>query len=131
MKCGKRKPYSTWKVNGIEYSSNNVEAVVGKAVAILASHEYNRFDISFSGNYLPQSGNWPIRKLHANLQSPDSVTIYFYEGTKIFKPSFNESTRLRAVEYNGKSQVTLPPTWFVDYYNDTDSVLIEGTFNEP
>lgn len=131
IQCNKPNPYSTWKINGQEHSSNKVKATIGKAIAILASSDYNRFDISFSASYLPKSGDWPLRKSHTNSQRPDSVTIYFYEGTKTFKASIHENTNLKAGEHNGKSQFILPPTWFVDYYNDTDSILIEGTFNEP
>jgi hypothetical protein len=32
---------------------------------------------------------------------------------------------------NGKIQCTLAPTWFSNYYDTKDSVLINGTFNEP
>jgi hypothetical protein len=38
---------------------------------------------------------------------------------------------LVAASVNGKIQCTLAPTWFSNYYDTKDSVLINGTFNEP
>ncbi len=48
------KVFSTWSVNGKEYSSSDVIASVGKAIAILGSNDIsNRFSLTFYLDYLP------------------------------------------------------------------------------
>ena len=56
----KPKPYSYWKINGQEFSSNNVEGGSGKAISIFLSHDSVRFDLSFNLPFFPDDGNWPI-----------------------------------------------------------------------
>lgn len=132
--CKKDEPkqYSYWTVNGQEYNSNNVEAVEGqnRPLSILASHDQIRFDLRFQLGYFPIADSWPLATA-ATIDQPMLATLGFYLGNKPYIASGNNTNQLGASTHNNKARYTLPPTWFVNYYDSGDSVLISGTFNEP
>lgn len=132
--CKKETPkqYSYWKINGTEYSSNNVEMYEDKSGSGFECRDNIGFSIGFRYSKLPRSGAWPIIKTETN--DPSFAEVYFYVERKIgeyYKMSISESDSIIATEHNGKVQYILAPTWFVHSLNAADSVLISGTFNEP
>lgn len=132
--CNKEKPkqYSYWTINGQEYSSNNVEAAEGhnRPLAILGSYDSVRFDISFKQGYLPTEGNWPLATLSSS-NDPTKANMGFYFGTTPYIVSEHNTNLLQASANNDKARYSLSPTWFINYHDPADSILIEGTFNEP
>lgn len=124
-----KKQFSYWKINGQDYSSNNVESSLGKPSATISCHEVNRFDLYFFKSYFPTSGTWlMVRDVNHNTEL---VSMNFYLGSKVYIISVNENKYLIASLKNNKAQYSLPPTWFTNYNNFNDSVLVEGTFNQP
>lgn len=131
--CNKdaKKQYSHWKVNGVAYSSNNVEATeaYNRPVSSVYCRDKTRFDISFNIEKLPHSGEFPVR--NDNSQSPSIVSVGFCFNTVCYGVKENNIATLKASDINGKAQYALAPTWFVNFNNPDDSLLIEGIFNEP
>ncbi|HTO15749.1 MAG TPA: hypothetical protein VLZ83_08255 [Edaphocola sp.] len=126
----KSKQYSYWKIDGIEYKSNNVEIAIGHQIASMGSRDSDRFDLRYYRPSFPTSGEWLIVKQNLS-QNPEWVSMNFYLGNKIYHISPNEIKYLNVTSNNNKVQFNLSSTWFVEYNNPIDSVLIEGTFNEP
>ena len=121
------KAYSYWKVGNDSFKSNNVEKAIGKVVAGIASRgEPNRFTIGFRFGYLPTHGNFPVAK--TGIQHPDSVAVSFYYRSN-FYISYGSGFLHR--DSGVKFQAILDPTWYVNYDNPLDTVLISGIFREP
>lgn len=128
--CKKKPPYSYWTVNGDSFSSNDVDATIGKAVAIFGSNGIsNSFSISYYGGYFPVNDTLLINP--GNGPDLSGIHISFYYNTKFLIISPNTKSYLEASEQKNKAIYHLHPTWFVNYDNANDSVLISGTFNEP
>jgi hypothetical protein len=128
--CKKKdnRNYSYWQVNQDKFSSNNVSVDIGKAIASFSCNDFvNNFTIAFHFSFLPLTGTYPINK--SSNQNPDSVILNFYYNGNFYLPK--KSGYLNIGSINGKTQCTLPPTWYCNYSNSNDSVLINGTFNEP
>jgi hypothetical protein len=125
------KQYSTWKVNGETFTSNDITIGINQVRAGLSSHNSpNRFGIIFWVSYFPVNGEWPLA-INRNLQNPDSVSMGIYYNNQPYGISVNDAHPLVASKVNNKASYYLEPTWFVNTGNPNDSVLIEGTFNEP
>jgi hypothetical protein len=128
-KKGKNQ-YSNWTIDGENFSSNNVTTVIGKARMDMGCSDVNRFGISFNlGFELPTAGSFAIQ--HISGQDPDSVSVGFYKGSLFYVISPSSAGIISCSEANKKARYTLTPTWFVNYHNAQDSVLINGEFNEP
>jgi hypothetical protein len=131
--CSKKdkKQYSTWNVNGENFSSNDVTGELGKAISILSSNDINnRFSFGFAiAAELPKEGSFVIS--HVKNDAPDKVVLSFYYNGNFMKIAPSQNTAIVAANNKGKAQYTLPPTWYVYFENQNDSVLISGIFNEP
>lgn len=129
ISCNKdnKKQYSTWYVNGQEFKSNNVQKDIGKIVSgIMGGEQANRFTLAFYFSPLPTSGTFHvIRGKHAH---PDSVNFVFYYNNNFYTPYHDGSIN---IINNKKFRAELSPTWYKNYDNPLDTVLISGTFNEP
>jgi hypothetical protein len=128
--CKKKdmRNYSYWQVNQDKFSSNNVRLEQGKAVTVLAcSDNGNNFTIYSEYSRIKIPGTYAIKQSSSN--NPDSISAGFYYKGKCYISM--HSGYLVAGSVNGKIQCTLAPTWFSNYYDTKDSVLINGTFNEP
>ena len=125
------KQYSYWVVNEDSFKTNHVSADIGKARMDLYAEGFeNRFGIGFNFGYeLPRNGSFIIA--HDDTNNPNYVHVGFYYHDSLYVISPNTNNSIIASSVNGKAQYTLSPTWFVDYYDHSDSVLISGTFNEP
>ena len=136
--CKKETPkqFSYWKMDEQTYSSNNVTTSIGKAIANVNCHDRNRFDITFYSfsishpNSLPDAGEFLLVKDNPT-QKANMVLLYLYIDTVSYAPSPSETKYLKAERVEGKIKYTLPPMWYVNYYNPNDSVFVEGIFNEP
>lgn len=130
VQCGKRKQYSTWKINGQEYTSNNVEIESNYYGNVsLECRDKVRFALIFADNYLPSSGQLVLTKSPSVM--PGYVGMGICIDTVCYHISDFENKFLTASENNRKSGYSLPPSWFVSFSNPLDSILVEGTFNEP
>lgn len=131
--CNKKdkKQFSTWTVNGKIFSTNEVTTDLGKAICILSSNDINnRFTFGFAiGVKLPIEGNFLIS--HVKNDDPDKVVLSFYYKGNFMKIAPSQNTAVAATDNNGKALYTLPPTWYVYFDHQNDSVLISGTFNAP
>ncbi len=129
--CKKEKQYCTWTVNGESFSTNEGETSIGKAVSRFSSLNHdnqNYFRIGFNVGYLPTDGQYKIA-----YNVPGSIFAgisFYYKGIFYTSSPFTENY-LVASSNKDKARYSLPSTWFVNYDNHNDSVLIQGTFNEP
>ena len=120
--------FSYWQVNQDKFSSNNVRLEQGKAVTVLAcSDNGNNFTIYSEYSRINTPGTYAIKQSSSN--NPDSISVSFYYKGNCYISM--HSGYLVAGSVNGKIQCTLAPTWFSNYYDSKDTVLINGTFNEP
>lgn len=129
--CNKKdkKQFSTWTVSEENFSTNEVIATIEKAQSGLSTNDINnRFLLAFSISELPKSGEFEL-----NTSTPGQIcAINFYVHGKFYYSSPSQIGKIQASAVNKKARYTLPPTWFVSYENPTtDSVLINGIFNEP
>lgn len=123
------KAYSEWKVGNDSFRSNNVRRDEGKLITILSCSDPNaigNYHITFHFGLDPT-------KTYFNLCDPDSnrkdcTGIGFYS-----KGSFyllhHSGYLLR--DTGARIQFRLVPTWFVNYDNPQDTVLISGIFRDP
>ena len=127
-----KKQFSYWKINGQEYSSNNVEANSGKAIAIISSHDSDyRFNLTFYNlSFYPTDRYFFLERENAS-QNPSIATLSFFHNNKYYGID-NDTTRLTSSSINGKASYHLPKVWYSHYENGLkDSILIEATINEP
>lgn len=127
--CGKRKQYSHWKVDGKEYSSNNVIVQEYRGVWTLESNDKVRFALVFHGSALPTSGNFKITRTEDLGMGKVSMGICI--DTVCYGISPHQTKYVTATINNNKAQYQMAPAWFVKFNNPNDSILVEGTFNEP
>lgn len=130
--CGKRKQYTTWKIDGQEFSSNEVEYTSnGRSISKLSLVTGNsRFALEFYLPNLPTQGNYLLARVNA-LQEQTKCVLSFGFDAKWYRISPTNNSYVEARSNNNKSQIILPPTWYFNNADSQDSVLIEGTFNEP
>lgn len=131
--CQKNEPkqYSHWKVDGIEYSSNDVRFDKGKAVAVISSRDpNNRFILTFYGRGYPTRDS--IRLKRTNLEQDLYVTEFSFFVNNRYYGIDNNNTFLKADMVKGKVQYVLSTSWYSNFDNSIkDSVLIEAIINEP
>jgi len=126
------KQYSYWVVNEDSFSTNDVALDIGKGTIRMGSNNdvKNYFRLQFNFGYqLPVSGDWPLSSVET--QDPQMAEISFYYKSDFYIVSTFENAFIHASLEQNKARYALPPTWFVNYYNHNDSVLIHGVFNEP
>lgn len=130
--CGKRKQYSTWKIDGKEYSSNDINfSSNGRSISNLrGSKENTRFALEFFLPNLPKQGDYLIVRENTQ-QAQNKCVLSFGLNSKWYRISPTNYSYVEARSNNNKSQIVLPPTWYFNNDDSQDSVLIEGTFNEP
>ena len=131
----KHNRYSEWIFNGQTHRSNNVEAETtsddpkaggGNTIVGLYCHDAgNRFALSFSGDELPITGSWALK------YGIDFKGVSFHVDTMYYRLSPHTTNSLTATEDNGKASYHMPPIWLYRPYDPNDSVLVQGTFNEP
>lgn len=129
-KNGKNR-YSQWSVNGEDFSTKDVEAIIGKGACILTNNDkQNGFFLIFrSSGSLPDQGAYLMKYL-SNPQS-GIVSIGIYYNGQIYTPSQTPEMYLEPHPFNEKAQYNINQTWFINYNVSSDSVLVSATFNEP
>ena len=123
------KAYSYWKVGNDSFKSNNVGKSIGKLGAVISCEDKNEsgnFTIGFRFGGLPTYGDFPLAK--TGIQHPDSVAVSFYYRNNFYK-IYGSGFLHR--DTGVKFQARLSPTWYVNYGNPLDTVLISGIFREP
>lgn len=124
-------PFSYWKINGVEYNSNKIDTAVGKKVAGMTCGDLNqRYEMTYYIPYFPSFGEWLIIKQNLT-QNPNWVELTFYQEGTIYHISPYENRMLVATRKDNNAEYTMTPTWFINYDNPLDSVLIEGVFLVP
>jgi hypothetical protein len=133
VSCKKGKQYSTWNINGEDFSANNVGVfIVDSEFCYLTNNDTNnQFLVGFfnTGSRLPVNGTFKLNTYPAGA-TPDCDVQFHYKG-KTYHPTFTNTGVIHASSINEKASYTLPASWFIPISNLGDSVLIEGTFNEP
>jgi len=130
------KQYSYWVVNEDSFRTNNVKKNIGLGACAIGNSQddnNNCFSIRFHvGQELPKTGTFLIvDSTFSGSQNIGYAACDFrYKNVYYYVPYPTNST-FTATSVEGKAQYSLPPTWFVNYYNHNDSVLIHGVFNEP
>lgn len=130
----KPKPFSYWKINGLDYSSNDVEHVEDKAGFYFRSAGSNWFHFSSRS-----AGNWShgfsigrhTLTTDTSSNDPELLHAAFSVGSVIYRPMPNHEDTLDISSVNNRMLYLLHPSWFVNQININDSVLIEGTFHQP
>ncbi len=134
--CKKDKPrqYSYWKINGQEFSTNDTKYSIAKNGSDLTSYGSNSFSFYNLGYGVPSTAF----TVGQHLLSPDTISndpellhAYFKYNDIIYSPMPDHNDTIVVSMPNQKIRYTLYPSWFVNKNNANDSVLIEGTFNEP
>lgn len=133
--CGKKndKPFSTFKIDGVEYKTNNVRAVQGKAAAAFESADSVRFSFQFQSGAIPTSK--PLRIIYWGEEPRFGIHEFYF----IFKTnppigyalSPSDSTKILAATVDGVTTYTLEPSWFLREPDGEDSFLAEGVFVLP
>ncbi len=122
--------YSYWRVNTDSFSSNEVNVDRGKARTDLETKTIdNGFGFTFYLNHLPTFGTFFIT--NTIIQHPLYVGMDIHYKGNYFNVAQDLRNKIVAKEVNGKAQYLLLNTWFKNYFNSNDSVLVSGTFNEP
>jgi len=123
--------YSYWRVNNDSFRTNNVSATASKVVMFFSSQGdfNNHFDIRFPYPYFPTSGLFKVKCCTITGYNV-ALFSFIYKG-QLYGPSLFSNTYVTPVLENNKAKYVLLPTWFVNFYNANDSVLIQGTFSEP
>ncbi len=131
--CGKKnkKQYSYWKVNGVEYSSNNVTAIEGymRPISRISCQDKIRFSIGFNIGEFPKNGEYPLAYFYT--QNPDFAGLGICFDTVCYLVTNNNTAMVRASEINGKAQFKVDSVRMVNPNNPLDSIWVDGTFNEP
>lgn len=129
------KQYSYWKIDGKEYSSNNVWVNGGErgdGRRNLVSGGDESFSIGFNTGIssLPDQGVFLlVGGIPTQNATNERVGFLVRHAGKGYFPSAHERKYLQAERVNGKVRYTMPETWFVN--TSSDSILVSGTFNEP
>ncbi len=132
--CKKKEqdaPYSHWVVNSMDsFSTNNLSKNADGLRSLYAfgggNDLANTFYMDF-GPYggFPESGNYPI-----TFDNYPFKIIFYYRNVS-YLPSQHAFTNLTVVKKNAQVHYLLPPTWFYQWQNHDDSVLINGEFIMP
>ncbi len=123
------KTYSYWKVGNDSFKSNNVQKTIGKLIAAISCRDRNEsgnFTMTFHFGALPTFGDFPLQKTSS--QRPDSAILNFYYKGNFYIP---HSLGILHRDTGVRFQAILAPTWYVNYDNPLDTVLISGIFREP
>lgn len=131
--CNKEKPkqYSYWKAGNQEYASNNVKLTKGKAISqFFVLDPTERVFLEFFLPGLPSSGQYLIVKDNP-LQQDDRCVLGFTINSKWYQVAASEQKYVQAGMSTHGAVIEMPPTWYINHNNPDDSILIEGTFNEP
>lgn len=125
------RQYSHWVVNEDSFSTNEVIVDIGHVFTRIRSNSDpdNYFRMQFNLTYLPEYGSFHLTTHETS--DPANAEISFYYNGIFYVISPTENSSLEASLVNNKSQFKLDTTWFLNYYDNTDSVLIRGEFNEP
>ena len=127
--CKKKdtRNFSYWQVNQDKFSTNEVSVGEGKAIhELCATNLSNSFCFSFNLGYFPVSDSFKI-DCSLNAFSWVCFTIT-YNGIGYVNP---RNSYLKAISVNGNPQYQLSPTWFYNENKVSDSVLVQGVFNQP
>ena len=127
--CSKRKQYSTWSIDGVEYSSNSVEVSSYRGLCNIRSDDKVRFSLTFWQPSLPTNEHFFITR-RENL-GIGKVSIGICRDTICYGISPHETKSITAVLNKSKAQYIMLASWFVNFADPLDSILVEGTFNEP
>ena len=118
--CGKKniKQYSYWKVNGVEYSSNNCTLETNNRDIVQFSLDNKEFRVflEFYLPALPKEGKFLLVRTNAFQEHIKSI-LSFGINSKWYRVSELSMNYIEADIINGKSQIKLPPTW---YFNNND-----------
>jgi hypothetical protein len=125
------RQYSYWTVNEDSFSTKEVIVDIGHVFTRIRSNSDadNYFRMQFKLTYLPEYGSFHLTTYETS--DPANAEISFYYNGIFYVISPTENSSLEASLVNNKSQFKLDTTWFLNYYDDTDSVSIRGEFNEP
>ena len=127
--CKKKdtRNFSYWQVNQDKFSTNEVSVGEGKAIhELCATNLSNRFCFSFNLGYFPVSDSF---KIDCSLNAFNWVCFAItYNGIGYVNP---RNSYLKAISVNGNPQYQLSPTWFYNENKVSDSVLVQGVFNQP
>lgn len=131
--------FSHWYVGNDSFSSNNViiryppKFNGPSAVLLVCNDANNNFDLGFDLANLPLNGTFLIKDNNSDsvYYNSSTASIYIRNKSAYYIVSPTSNTYLTASSVNNKASYTMPPTWFINYFNDSDSVLIHGVFNQP
>jgi hypothetical protein len=126
--------FSYWYVGNDSFSSNNVGVVIEPyGIDLNCNNIKNSFGFTFENNYhLPVSGNFLITdSLTDDPTITNEVGPGFHYMDSFYTVSKSAVSYLHASSVNGKAEFTLDSTWFINYNNPNDSVIIHGIFNQP
>jgi hypothetical protein len=129
--CKKKdnRNYSYWQVNQHKFSTNDITVEEGKARhEINTTNHTNGFQIVFNLGYFPTDGKY---KLDYTSSNPSCVGVDIIYNDTGYLPKPSSSMFLIASAKNNKGSYALQPVWFYNSYRIMDSVLVQGTFNEP
>lgn len=129
------RKYSTWIVNGTGKFTQKATASIdcnpdhSYCRASLTTEGSNRFGLGFRLDHFPTTGKY---ELITYTPQEEVCAITFYYHDKFYYHTPSKAHTMYASSERGKASYTMPPSRFVNYNNPTgDSILIEGTFNEP
>ena len=134
--CGKPndKPFSTFKIDGVEYKTNNVRAVQAHLNSRFSGGDSISFDFAFNSSGIPRSGERAITIWNGE-RKVNEMQFYFYTGLvprNVFALSPRDSThRMQVSTVDGVTTFTLEPSWFLREPDGEDSFLAEGVFVLP
>lgn len=127
LACKNEKHYSTWSVNGENFSTCEIEQFEGKASSVLSTiNKKNGFSLTtiyFIAETRYLSGHNP----------PGICAVFYYKGnTYITKPGMRPPVVI--ISRAGKDRIqtlSLTSEWFVNRTSANDSVLISAALSEP
>ena len=122
--------YSYWYVNTDSFSTNTATVDRGKAETDIQTNSLeNGFGFTFYLDYLPENGTFSITNTIVQYQYYVGIGIHYKNNYYNVLKDLRDS--LIATSSNSKAQYILNKTWFKNYSDSTDSILVHGIFNEP
>lgn len=132
--CKKKNniPISVWRIEGKEYSSQNVTKTQTKgSICYIKNHDKAaRFQIYIYSSGFPKGQNIKLLASDTMYQS-GAILLSFCLDTTCYSISPNDVKSIYVSSENNRGVYNLPPTWFINHENHNDSVLIEATLREP